>query len=129
MAYTNLAIATKTSRAAAINTAIGASGSLLIYSGVQPSTPDTAATGTLLVTLPLSATAATAASGVLTFNSIAQTNATATGTAGWARFATSGGAGIIDCDVATSGATVTINTTSIVTGGPVVVSSAVFTEA
>jgi hypothetical protein len=69
---------------------------------------------------------------VLTFSAITTENASATGTAGFARFATAntaGGAGIVDLDVATSGASVTINTTSIVSGGPVVVSAATLTEA
>lgn len=129
MAYINFAATLKTSRASAINTAIGTSGLLKIYTGAQPATPDTAATGTLLVTLPLSATAGSVSGGVLTFNAISQADAVATGTAGYARVTTSGGTAVIDLDVATSGAYVTLNTTSIVSGGPVVVSAASITEA
>ena len=128
MAYVNLAATLKNTRAAAINTAIGTSGTLKLYTGAQPASPDSAATGTLLVTLPLSATAGVASGGVLTFNPITQTNAIADGTVGYGRFCTSGGTPIVDVDVAVSGATVTINTTSIVTGGPIQVTSATLTE-
>ena len=132
MAYINFDAALKWLRANAIVTAIGSGALLNIYTGAQPATPDTAATGTLLVTLPLSSTPATTALGanaVVTFNAITQENANATGTAGWARIANSGGAGIIDLDVGTSGTSVILNTTSIVSGGPVQVTSATITEA
>lgn len=78
------------------------------------------------------ATLALQLSAVLTAGTITTTNATATGTAGFARLAiaaTAGAVGIVDLDVATSGASVTINTTSIVSGGPVVVTSATISEA
>jgi hypothetical protein len=78
------------------------------------------------------ATLALQISSMLTASAITTTNATATGTAGFARLAiaaTAGAVGIVDLDVATSGASVTINTTSIVSGGPVVVTSAVISEA
>lgn len=73
-----------------------------------------------------------AMSSIITASAITQTNATATGTAGFARLAannTAGGAGIVDLDVGTSAASVIINTTSIVSGGPIVVSSATIAEA
>ena len=130
MAYINLSSACKTARANQLSTSIGASGKMLIYTGAAPATPDTAATGTLLVTLPLSATAGTASAGVFTFNAITQTNATASGTAGYARITQSDGVtGVIDLDVGTTGASVTINTTNIVYGGPVAVTSASISEA
>ena len=65
-------------------------------------------------------------------SAITTENATGSGTAGFARLATAnsaGGAGIVDMDVGTSGASVIINTTSITSGGPVVCSSASITEA
>jgi hypothetical protein len=68
----------------------------------------------------------------LTANTITQTNATGTGTAGFARLAannTAGGVGIADLTIGTSGTEAIINTVSIVTGGPIVVSSALITEA
>lgn len=129
MAYINFSATLKSSRASAILSAIGTSGLLKIYTGAQPTNPDTAATGTLLATLALSATAGTVSGGVLTFNAITQSDAVATGTAGYARVTTSGGTAVIDLDVGTSATSVILNTTSIVSGGPVVVSSGSITEA
>lgn len=106
----------------AITTQIGTSGKLRIYSGTQPATGGTATT--LLVDLPLSATAApAAASGVLTLNAITTTNASATGTASWFRILTSANGILIDGTVGTSGADLNLNTLSLVSGGPVAISS------
>lgn len=69
---------------------------------------------------------------VLTAGTITQTNATASGTAAWARLAinnTAGGPGIVDMDIGTTNASVIINTTTIASGGPVVVNSCTITEA
>jgi hypothetical protein len=65
-------------------------------------------------------------------NAITTANAITTGTAGFCRLApnnTAGGAGIVDLDVGISGTSVIVNTTSFVSGGPIVVSSATITEA
>jgi hypothetical protein len=107
----------------AITTAIGSSGKLRIYSGTRPATGGTATT--LLAELPLSATAAGAASsGVLTLSAItSDSSADATGTASWFRILTSGNTAVIDGNVGTSGSDLNLNTTSIVTGGPVAISS------
>lgn len=135
MAYINFAVATKTARSTAINTQIGTSALLKIYSGSAPTNPDAAATGTLLATLTCNATAfGTVTSGVLTAGAITQANAVATGTAGYARLCTSAqtsstSAGIVDLDVNTTGSSVIMNTTSIVSGGPVQVTAATITEA
>lgn len=78
------------------------------------------------------ATVNLAVTALVTAGGITQTNASGTGTATWARFATSntaGAAGIIDLDCGTSNASVILNTVSIVAGGPIVVSSAVIQEA
>lgn len=133
MAYANLAIGVKNARANAITSAVGASGQLLIYAGVMPATPDTALSGdSLLCTLPCSATFAGAASnGVLTANPIAQENASATGTATFARLETAGGTVVMDVDISASGGggSLQLNTTAIVSGGPVVITSFTITEA
>ncbi|MCE9566361.1 MAG: hypothetical protein K8U57_30425 [Planctomycetes bacterium] len=112
-------------------TAIGASGLLRIYSGTQPTDPDTALSGnTLLAELALSATfAAGAASGVLTANSItADSSADATGTATFFSLLTSGGTRKVDGTVGTSGCDLNLNTTSIVAGAQVSVSSLTLTS-
>jgi len=101
-------------------------GTIKIYTGTQPASADDGIGGaTLLGTLTFSKPSAPAASGgVLTFSSITQDDAAdTTGTATWARIADSAGNTIFDCDVGTSGATINLNTTSIVAGGPISVTS------
>lgn len=111
-----------------ITSTIGGSGFLDIYNGTRPATGGAATTK--LAHLALSATSAPgAASGVLTFSAIANdSSADATGTATWFRITTSGGTAVIDGDVGTSGSDLNLNTTSLVAGGPVAVSSFVITE-
>lgn len=106
-----------------ITSAVGASGKLRIYDGTRPATGGTATT--LLAELTLNATFAPAASGgVLTLNSItADASADATGTATWFRLVTSGGTFVVDGNVGTSGSDLNLNTTSIVTGANVSVTS------
>lgn len=118
-----ISVAARNAMLDAITTAIGSSGKVRIYSGTQPATGGTATT--LLAELPLSATAAAAASsGVLTLNAITNdSSADATGTATWFRILTSGNTAVIDGTVGTSGADLNLNTTSIVSGGPVAISS------
>jgi hypothetical protein len=119
----------RNARLDAITTAVGASGKLRIYSGTRPATGGTVTT--LLAELTLNATFAPAASGgVLTLNAItADASADATGTATWARIVKSDGTTfVMDCSVGTSGADINLNTTSIVAGANVAVTSAVFTE-
>jgi hypothetical protein len=72
-----------------IVTALGATAFLLIYSGAAPANCGTAASGTLLVSLPCSATAGTVTTGVLTMNAITATATAAAGTAGYWRLCTS----------------------------------------
>lgn len=111
----------------AITTAAGASALIKIYDGTRPATGGTATT--LLATLTCNATFAPASSGgVLTLNSITSANAVATSTATWARLTTSGGTFVLDCNVGTSGADLNLNTTSIVSGASVAITSATFTD-
>jgi hypothetical protein len=59
-------------------------------------------------------------------------NASGSGTCSFCRLATgnsAGAAGVVDLDVGTSGTSVIVNTTNFVSGGPIVVSSGVITEA
>ncbi len=106
----------------------GAGAALIrIYSGTQPANANTALSGnTLLATLTCTDPAAASASaGTLTFSTITEDSAAdATGTASFARIVDSGGTNVVfDCDVGTSGATINLNTVSIVTGGPVRITS------
>lgn len=119
----------RNARLDAITAFVGASGKLRIYSGSRPATGG--AITTLLAELTLNATFAAAASGgVLTFNAITgDTSADATGTATWARVFKSDGTTIcFDCSVGTSGADINLNTTSLVAGAAVTITSAAITE-
>lgn len=114
------------------NTVIGASGFLNGYNGSQPATADTALSGnTLLFSLPLSSSfAATASSGLLTANAIStESAANATGTLSWCSLTTSSGGRVCDMSAGTSGADVTVNTTSISSGAQVSCSSFTVTSA
>ncbi len=121
--------ALKNTRLNAITTAIGSSGLLIIYSGSQPTNPDTALSGnTVLATLALSSTfAAGASAGVLTASTITAATAGNTGTATWASLTTSGSSRVVDMSVGTSGADLNLSTTSIVSGATVAVSSLTIT--
>ena len=125
-----LVVALRNSRLDQITAAIdaGAAGLLRIYDGSRPATGGAATT--LLAELTFSDPSAPAASsGTLTFNAItADTSANANGTATWFRIVTSAAAFVLDGSVSTSGADINFNTTSIVTGANVSVSSLVFTE-
>jgi hypothetical protein len=103
-----------------------------IYSGTQPANANTAlGSQVLLAELECDdPSAAAAASGVLTFGAItAESSAPATGVATWARVLDSDENAIFDCDVSnTAGSgSIKLNTTSIVMGGPVAITSLTIT--
>jgi len=112
-----------------IATSVGSGGLIRIYDGSRPASGGAATT--LLAELTVSgAFAAAASGGVLTVNSVtADTSANATGTATWFRVTTSGGTFVIDGNVGTSGSDLNLNTTSIVSGANVAISSFTITEA
>lgn len=106
------------------------SGILRIYTGAQPATPETAATGTLLAELTLNATAFGAASGkVITANAIADdSSANATGTAGWCRiFKSDGTTALMDGTVGTASANLILNAGDIQSAARVSVTSLTIT--
>jgi hypothetical protein len=117
-----------------VSTDIGTSGLIKIYDGVTggagtPTTPTTAlTTQTLLATLTCSATFGTATGGVLTANAITSATASASGTASFFRITTSGGTGVVQGSVSTSGADLNLATTTISSGVTVAISSLVLTE-
>jgi len=112
-------------------TAVLDGGYIEIRTGSQPATADTAASGTLLGTLPLSGTAfgaaTTASPSVATANAItSDTTADATGTAGWFRAYTSGSVAVDDGDITTVAVgtgDMQLDDTAIVAGGTIAVSS------
>ena len=107
-------------------------GYIRIYNGSKPATADTAVSGqTLLAELRWNATAFGAASnGVATAGAItADSSANATGTASWFRSLASDGTTVyFDGDVGTSGADLNLNSTSIVSGVNVAISSFTYTQ-
>lgn len=119
----------RNARLDAITTTVGANCQIMIYDGARPATGGAATT--LLAQLAGNATFAGAASaGVLTLNAITQdASANATGTASWFRINTNGGTFCIDGSIGTSGSDLNLNTTSIVSGGPVSITSFTITEA
>ena len=115
----------------AITTAIGASGVMRIYDGTPPASANAALSGNnMLVSLALSATAAPGASGgVQTYSAITTTNASATGTATFYRILKSDLSTVIEQGtVGVGSGDCQLNTTSIVSGGPVAITSKTFTE-
>lgn len=115
----------------ALDTYCGSSPLLRIYDGTPPADANTAlSSNTLLATLTMSATPFGAASGgTLTAASISNdSSADATGTASFFRILQSDATTVVlQGSVSTSGADLNLNTTSIVSGGPVAVSSLVIT--
>lgn len=113
-----------------LNAGSGAA-TIKLYTGTKPAGPDTAVTTqTLLGTLTCSDPAGSVASRTLTFGAITQDSAAdATGTATWARLADSAGVAVADIDITVTGGGgfLQLNTTSIVIGGPILISSFVIT--
>lgn len=130
MAIARLNTTIGASFANSVKTAIdagSAGGTIKLYTGSMPTTPNDAVTSqTLLGTLTCSDPCGTVSGTTLTFSSITQDSAAdATGTAAWARIADSTGLAVMDIDagVIGGGAALQLNTTSIVAGGPIVISS------
>ena len=104
-----------------------------VYRGpcTQPASPAQAVTSqVLLATLTLSSPCASYAGGAITFGAVSQDSAAdADGVATWCRLSDGGGVAVIDLDVSSNAGAgaLKLNTTSIITGGPVVVTSLVIT--
>lgn len=106
----------------------GTAGFIRLYDGARPATGG--ATTTLLAELTLSATSfPAAASGVMTANAVTNdASANATGTATWFRVVDSAGTFVLDGDVGTAGSDLNVNTTAVVVGVEVSVTSFVITH-
>jgi len=131
-----ISIAAAEAMANALTTTIdgGTAAFLNIYSGTQPTNPDTSiGAAVLLASLAMSATSFGAATNanpgaLITANAISSATAGATGTASWFRIWTQiGGSGVFDGSVGVSAADLVLNTTAIVAGATVLVSSATIT--
>lgn len=119
-----------------IKTAIDAgpgAGKMDIYDGTIPTNANTAITTQVkLGTVTFSDPCGSIATNALTMAAITQDSAAdASGTATWARITDSTGATVGDIDVTTTGGggLLQLNTTSIVLGGPIVVTSFVLNVA
>lgn len=100
-----------------LNTDIGVSAQIIIYTGAIPANVGTAPSGTLLVQFAGNATAfGSVASGVLTAGTVANANASATGTAGYFRINTSGGVAVAQGTCGLSGADMILTNLSITSG-------------
>ena len=120
-----------TDRLTSLNTDIGINAKLAIYSGAQPASVATAASGTLIVTLPCNATAfGTVSGGQLTAGAITTTAAAATATAGWFRlFKADGVTAVVDGSVGTAATDIILNSTAINVSQNVSITSFVITGA
>ena len=109
-------------------------GSLKIYTGSAPSNVEDSATGTLLVTLPLSSTAfgspssASGTDAVATANAISSATCGNSGTAGYFRVVNSSGVAIYQGSVNTSGADLNLGSISLSSGQSVTISSLTLTK-
>jgi hypothetical protein len=117
-------------RANYIATAVGNSGYLEIYTGSVPTNCAASTTGTLLATFNLAAPFSPGASaGVLSPTLPSNATAGNTGTAGyWRVFESDNATCVMQGTCGTTGADLNLNTTSIVSGGPVQISSWTITE-
>jgi len=105
-------------------------GTLKIYSGTMPESLAAVTDQVLLATLTLSDPCGTVTGNTLTFAAITEDeSADASATATWGRFADGDGVSIMDADAGNlaSDAVIKLNTTTIVEGGSVRVTSATVT--
>lgn len=104
-----------------------------IYSGTIPADTTTAITSQVLLgTLTFSDPCGSIASGALTMAPVSSDLAAdATGTAAWARIKDSAGVVIMDLNVTSTGGggALTLNTTNIVIGGPILITSFIISVA
>ncbi len=103
----------------------GTNAIIRIYDGVQPANANTAiSTQTLLVSLTVSGALGTDTNGTLTFSTIGNGTAVASGTAGFFRIVKSDGTTVVmDGSVGTSSADLVLNTTTIATNDTVAITS------
>jgi hypothetical protein len=103
---------------------------LRVYTGAQPATGNTAASGTLLVTITINTGWNAAVAGVSGLNVVSPNTgvAVATGTAGWARLINVGLTENVDGTVGTTGTDFTINTAAITSGATITLTGCNITQ-
>lgn len=101
-------------------------GQILIYTGSQPATPQTAASGTLLVTInfnnPSFGTASSGTASMVTSTAVSATVSTS-GTAGWFRVQNRGANAVFDGAISTSGSDMNFDNINFVAGGTATINS------
>jgi hypothetical protein len=119
MAFT-VAVASAQAMGVALATDIGASSTIEIRSGSKPANPETAASGTLLVVIPITGSY-TSVGAVLTAADPGSVLPTAAGTAGHFRIKKSGGTAVLDgtATAAGGGGDLQLGSTTITMGVPV----------
>jgi hypothetical protein len=115
----------RTARAGQIASTIGSGGTIVIYTGSAPGVANSP-TGTLLCTLT-GLTFPSASSGAQTFTATADSSAAASGTPGYGRLKTSGGAAVVEFACAVGSGEGNFNTT-VSLGGTVTLSSGTITD-
>lgn len=112
-----VAAASAQAMGAALATDIGSGSIIEIRSGSKPATPETAASGTLLVSITISGSF-TSTGGVLTAADPASVAPSASGTAGYFRLRKSGGTAVLDGTVTATGGggDMQLGSTTITTG-------------
>lgn len=112
-----LSTSQRSAMAAALETDIGASGVVKIYTGSEPTNITDAASGTELVSVTLPADVFTESSGVLSLSATVSGSATATGEAGYYRlFASDGTTVKQQGDVGEGSGTMSLDNTDITSG-------------
>ena len=102
----------------AFATTAGAATTLEIRTGVKPTTPETAASGTLLATVMIGAWTGTSnGSGNVTAGDPGGVTISASGDAGYFRLKTSGDTALMDGDIANTGADLNLDDIALVAGG------------
>ena len=126
-----LSTAVRNGRLNAIETAVGSSALLEIYTGAQPANCATAASGTLLATISLPATWMAAASGGSEgLSGTWAGTVSAAGTAGYFRIYDSGGTTChMQGTVGTSGADLNLSSVALTVSQPVSITSFTLTDA
>jgi hypothetical protein len=104
-------------------------GTLAIYTGAQPATAATAASGTLLATITLPNPAfSAAAAGVASKTGTWTDTVDVSGQAGWARFVSSAGDRRMDVDVGQGAGELSLDEDDLVAGGTVTVTTFTVTQ-
>lgn len=133
MGDVHMSTALRNARLDVIETTIGTSAKIRIYSGAKPANVATGSSGTLLAEISLAsdwAAAASAGAKALSSMPVTDASANATGSAGYWELLTSGNTVHMrgDCGVAGSGKSMILSTLSLVSGQPFSILSWVMTE-